>query len=326
MGNSIPKTMRAIVVRKAGGPEVLSLEQRPVPAVRPGWSLVRIRARGLNHSEVFTRQGLSPSVRFPRILGIECVGEVVATTDPARLPVGQKAVSIMGEMGRAFDGSYADFALLPNEQIHPIESDLPWEVLAAIPETCYTAYGSLLNLHLEAGQTVLVRGATSGVGMAFAKLARFMAEGLHLVGTTRSEARADLLLKGGYDDTVLDLDKKLQVEGRPYQRVLELVGPATLKDTCSHVSEGGIVCSTGQLGGVWYMEDFDPIVDLPPNGFMTSFYSGNVDEGKLAGLIEYVEQRGVDMRPTKVFSLDRMADAHRFLESSEGFGKIVVTE
>ncbi len=121
MGNSIPKTMRAVVVRKAGGPEVLSLGQRPVPAVRPGWSLVRIRARGLNHSEVFTRQGLSPSVRFPRILGIECVGEVVATTDPARLPVGQKAVSIMGEMGRAFDGSYADFALLPNEQIHPIE-------------------------------------------------------------------------------------------------------------------------------------------------------------------------------------------------------------
>lgn len=229
MGNSIPKTMRAIVVRKAGGPEVLSLEQRPVPAVRPGWSLVRIRARGLNHSEVFTRQGLSPSVRFPRILGIECVGEVVATTDPARLPVGQKAVSIMGEMGRAFDGSYADYALLPNEQIHPIESDLPWEVLAAIPETCYTAYGSLLNLHLETGQTVLVRGANSGVGMAFAKLARFMAEGLHLVGTTRSEARADLLLKGGYDDAVLDLDKKLQVEGRPHQRVLELVGQQPLR-------------------------------------------------------------------------------------------------
>ncbi|SET18190.1 NADPH:quinone reductase [Olsenella sp. KH3B4] len=326
MGDSIPKTMRAIAVHEAGGPEVLRLEHRPVPALKPGWSLVHVRARGLNHSEVFTRQGLSPSVRFPRILGIECVGEVAATTDAARLPEGQKVVSIMGEMGRAFDGSYADYALLPNQQLYPIESDLPWEVLAAIPETYYTAYGSLLNLHLEAGQTVLVRGATSGVGMAFAKLARSMAPGLRLVGATRSEARADLLLKGGYDDTALDLDGKLQVEGRPCQRVLELVGPATLKDTCSHVSEGGIVCSTGQLVGVWYMEDFDPIVDLPPNGFLTSFYSGNVDEGKLAGLIEYVEQRGVDMRPTRVFSLDRMADAHRFLESSEGFGKIVVTE
>lgn len=326
MDIDIPETMRAIVVHKAGGPEVLHLELRPVPALKPGWTLMRVRARGLNHSEVFTRQGLSPSVRFPRVLGIECVGEIVATTDSKRLPVGQKAISIMGEMGRAFDGSYADYALLPNAQIHPIESSLPWEVLAAIPETCYTAYGSLLNLRLETGQTVLVRGATSGVGMSFAKLARFMAEGLRLVGTTRSEARADLLLQGGYDDTVLDLNGKLQVEGHPFQRVLELVGPATLRDTCSHVSEGGIVCSTGQLGGVWYMEDFDPIVDLPPNGFLTSFYSGNVNEVKLTGLIEYVEQRGVDMRPTKVFPLDRMADAHRFLESSQGFGKVVVSE
>lgn len=326
MGNTIPDTMRAIVVHEAGGPEVLSLEQRPVPALKPGWSLVRVRARGLNHSEVFTRQGLSPSVAFPRILGIECVGEVAATTDPQRLPVGQKVVSIMGEMGRAFDGSYADYTLLPNMQIYPVESNLPWEVLAAIPETCYTAYGSLLNLHLKAGQTVLVRGATSGVGMSFAKLARSMAPGVHLVGTTRSEARAGLLLDAGYDGSVLDQGGKLQVEGRPYERVLELVGPATLKDTCSHVSEGGIVCSTGQLGGVWFMEDFDPIVDLPANGFLTSFYSGNVDEEKLAGLIEHVELKGVDITPTRIFSLDQMADAHRFLESSKGFGKTVVTE
>ncbi|MDD5799091.1 MAG: zinc-binding dehydrogenase [Coriobacteriales bacterium] len=326
MSSQIPNTMRAVVVHEAGGPEVLQLEEHTVPEVRPGWSLVRVRARGLNHSEVFTRQGLSPSVTFPRILGIECVGEVAATTDPERLPVGQKVVSIMGEMGRAFDGSYADYALLPNQQLYPIESSLPWEVLAAIPETCYTAYGSLLNLRLEAGQTVLVRGATSGVGMAFARLARSMAPGLHLVGSSRSQARADLLLRGGYDEVVIDRDGVLQVEGRPYQRVLELVGPATLKDTCSHVSEGGIVCSTGQLGGVWYMEDFDPIVDLPANGFLTSFYSGNVDERKLSGLIAYVEQRGVDVGPTRVFPLDRMADAHRFLESSQGFGKVVVTE
>lgn len=326
MDDAIPKTMRAIVVHEAGWPEVLRLEERPVPATRPGWSLVRVRARGLNHSEVFTRQGLSPSVAFPRILGIECVGEVAATTDPSRLPVGQRVVSIMGEMGRAFDGSYADYVLLPNAQIHPVESSLPWEVLAAVPETCYTAYGSLLNLRLEAGQTVLVRGATSGVGMAFARLARSMAPGLRLVGTTRSASRAGLLLDAGYDDTVLDVDGALQVEGRPYQRAFELVGPATLKDTCRHVAEGGIVCSTGQLGGVWYMEDFDPIVDLPANGFLTSFYSGNVDEGRLAGLIGYVEEMGVDVRPTAVFPLERMADAHRLLGSSKGYGKVVVTE
>lgn len=72
-------------------------------------------ARGRNHSEVFTRQGLSPSVCFPRILGIECAGEVAAATDAERLPVGRRVVSIMGEMGRDFDGSYAEYILLPNE-------------------------------------------------------------------------------------------------------------------------------------------------------------------------------------------------------------------
>lgn len=99
MGEEARRVMRAIVVREPGGPEVLRLEERPVPQLRPGWSLVRVRARGLNHSEVFTRQGLSSSVRLPRVLGIECVGEVAATTDDSRLPVGRRVFSLMGEMG-----------------------------------------------------------------------------------------------------------------------------------------------------------------------------------------------------------------------------------
>ncbi|EHF02125.1 zinc-binding dehydrogenase [Olsenella sp. oral taxon 809] len=289
-------------------------------------SLLRVRARGLNHSEVFTREGLSPSVRFPRVLGIECVGEVASTTDPSRLLVGQRAISIMGEMGRDFDGSYADYVLLPNEQIYPVESNLPWEVLAAIPETCYTAYGSMLNMRLAAGQRVLVRGATSGVGMAFERLVRAAVPGVRLVGSTRSKAREALLVQGGFDEAVLDPDGRLRVEGRPFDRALELVGPATLKDTCAHVREGGIVCSTGQLGGKWYMDGFDPITDLPPDGFLTSFYSGDVRGERLAGLVSFVEGNAVDVGPERVFALDQMADAHRFLEGSCCFGKIVVTE
>lgn len=321
-----PEGMRAVVVYEPGGPEVLRLERRPVPPMREGWSLVHVCARGLNHSEVFTRRGLSPSVKFPRVLGIECVGEVVSTTDPSRLRVGEKVISIMGEMGRDFDGSYADFVLLPNDQIHPIESALPWEVLAAIPETCYTAYGSMLNMRLTSGQSVLVRGATSGVGIAFARLARAMVPGVRLLGSTRSMAREDLLARHGFDGAILDLDGSLQVRGRTFDRVLELVGPATLKDTCAHVREGGIVCSTGQLGGKWYMEGFDPIVDLPPDGCLTSFYSGNVRGEVLAELVSFIEKNDVDVGPEKVFPLDRMEEAHRFLEGSRCFGKIVVTE
>lgn len=218
---TLPDEMRAVVVYEPGGPEVLRLERRPVPPVREGWSLVRVRARGLNHSEVFTRKGLSPSVKFPRVLGIECVGEVASTTDPSRLPIGEKVISIMGEMGRDFDGSYADYVLLPNDQIHPVESGLPWEALAAIPETCYTAYGSMLNMRLTSGQSILVRGATSGVGIAFARLARAMVPGVCLLGSTRSMAREDLLIRNGFDEAVLDLDGSLQVKGaslRPRSR------------------------------------------------------------------------------------------------------------
>lgn len=105
--------MKAIVIHEPGGPEQLKYEDVPKPAVKPGWSLVKVKAFGINHSEVFTRQGLSPSVHFPRILGIECVGEIVESTDQ-KLSVGQKVVSLMGEMGRDFDGSYAEYVLLPN--------------------------------------------------------------------------------------------------------------------------------------------------------------------------------------------------------------------
>lgn len=319
----VPETMRAVVVSEAGGPEVLRPAEVAVPAVRPGWSLVRVLAFGLNHSEVFTRQGLSPSVRFPRILGIECVGEMAVTTDPHRLPEGQRVVSIMGEMGRAFDDSYAEYVLLPNEQIHPVRTSLPWDVLAAVPETYHTAFGSLKNLRLEAGQTVLVRGATSGVGLAFARLARVAEPHLHLVGTTRTDARAQLLLDNGFDACVLDTDGRLQTNER-FDRALELVGPATLKDTCRHMRAGGIVCSTGQLGGQWYMDGFDPIMDLPEDGYLTSFYSGHVSGAALDGLLAFVETHDIDATPERVFTLAQLPEAHRWLEGSHGFGKAVV--
>lgn len=126
--------MKAIVIYQAGGPDQLKLVDLPTPQLRPGWSLVKIHVFGLNHSEVYTRKGQSPTVHFPRILGIEGVGEIAQTTDPQRLPVGQAVISIMGEMGRNFDGSYAEYALLPNQQIYPVTTDLPWSQLAVFPE------------------------------------------------------------------------------------------------------------------------------------------------------------------------------------------------
>lgn len=315
--------MKAIVIYEPGGPEQLTLQEVPTPSVRPGWSLVQVMGFGINHSEIFTRSGLSPTVTFPRILGIECVGVVAETTDPERLPAGQKVISIMGEMGRAFDGSYAEYVLLPNEQIYPVETDMDWSLLAALPETGYTAYGSLHNLRIRETDRVLVRGATSGVGVAFLRLLKARWPHIHVTGSSRSRSKGDLLRDAGFDEVILDADGVLRTE-ETFDRALELIGPATLRDTFSHIREGGIVCSTGQLGGQWYLNEFDPIFELPANGYLTSFYSGNVDGGRLQELLDYVDRYSVPLAPERVFPLEQVPEAHAYLDGANSFGKVVV--
>ena len=315
--------MKAVVVYKPGGPEQLVYTDVPRPALKAGWSLVRVRAFGVNHSEIFTRQGLSPSVSFPRILGIECVGTVEETTDAVRLPAGQRVVSLMGEMGRAFDGGYAEYVLLPNEQIYPVQSELPWEILAAIPETYYTAFGSLKNLRIEDGYTVLVRGGASGVGIAFLRLMRAQFPHMYIVGSTRRAEQRTRMLTAGYSDVVIEEDGILRTDER-YDRILELVGPAVMKDSMKHLVRGGILCNTGLLGGKWDLEGFEPIGDLAEDAYLTSFYSGNVREEHLSELFAYIRQYKVPVRPERVFTLSDTAEAHRWLEGRDGFGKAVV--
>ena len=315
--------MKVVKIYQAGGPEQLIYQDVPMPDVKDGWSLVKIKGFGINHSEIFTREGKSPSVQFPRILGIECVGEVAQSSTPA-LAVGQKVVSIMGEMGRAFDGSYAEYVLLPNEQIYPVHTDLDWTTLAAIPETYYTAFGSLQQLRIAPQDRVLVRGAGSGVGIAFAQLLKAQFPHVVLHGSTRNSVKAARLQAVGFDEVITEADGKLQTDQR-YDKILELVGPATLRDSFSHINEHGIVCNTGQLGNIWYVNDFDPIIELKNNSYLTAFYSGNVSQAnKLDVMFDYIRQFNVKILIERVFALEQVPEAHRFLQSADGFGKVVV--
>ena len=314
--------MKAVKIYQAGGPEQLIYQDVPTPDIKEGWSLVKIKGFGINHSEIFTREGKSPSVQFPRILGIECVGEVAQSSTPA-LAVGQKVVSIMGEMGRAFDGSYAEYVLLPNEQIYPVHTDLDWTTLAAIPETYYTAFGSLQQLRIAPQDRVLVRGAGSGVGVAFAQLLKAHFPHVVLHGSTRNPAKATRLQAVGFDEVITEADGKIQTD-QSYDKILELVGPATLRDSFSHINEHGIVCNTGQLGNIWCVNDFDPIIELKNNSYLTAFYSGNVSQAKLDAMFDYIRQFNVKILIERVFTLEQVPEAHRFLQSADGFGKVVV--
>jgi NADPH2:quinone reductase len=234
----MPK-MQTAVVYEPGGPDVLRVEERPLPTVKPGWVLVRVRAFGLNRSELITRAGGSgDAVKFPRVLGIECVGEVADGSDTGVAP-GTTIVAAMGGMGRDFDGGYEDYALLPAPQVIPVRTTLPWPELGALPETFGTAWGSLELLELRAGQTLLVRGGTSSVGMAAITLAKD--RGVTIVTTTRQAAKVAALRANGADHVILD-DGTIAARVREILPVgadalLELVGVASVRQQRHHRQE-----------------------------------------------------------------------------------------
>ena len=158
-------SMKAIVLTKPCEAEEMTLRDIPMPEVRPGWVLIRVKAFGINHSEILLRQFevAQPYIGKPIVPGIECAGEVIDPSD-SRLVKGQRVMALMGGMGRSFNGSYAEYALLPASHVFAVNSSLDWPNLAAIPETYYTAYGSLIiSLQLRRGDRLLISGGRSTV-------------------------------------------------------------------------------------------------------------------------------------------------------------------
>jgi len=322
--------MRAAIVEQPGGPEVLQIKEIPVPSPRPGWVLIGVKAFGLNRSEMYTRQGHSPSVRFPRVLGIECVG-VVEDGGGTDLAPGQKVAAVMGEMGRAYDGGYAEYTLVPASQVMPLTTDLPWETLAAIPETFLTAWGSLVEaLDVQAGQKLLIRGGTSALGMAAMSLAKDM--GLYVAATTRASAKAAALVANGADDVIIDTGGLAQAareripEG--FDCTLDLIGTVTLLDSLRTVRLRGIVCMSGLLGNAWTLDAFEPLAMMPSTVRLTIYASETLTAANgtaaLQGIVDGVAAGRYRAGLHRVFQLDEIVAAHRYMEENRGTGKLVV--
>lgn len=320
--------MKAAVTTKAGKPEVIEIQERPMPELKAGWILIRIRAFGLNRSELFTRQGDSPGVLFPRIQGIECVGEIAE--DPSgTYQKGQQVAAIMGGMGRDFDGGYAEYAAVRIAIVFPFKSELPWETLGAIPEMFQTVSGSLNEaLEVKSGDTLLIRGGTSSIGMLACQLAKSM--GLTVIATTRNADKTAHLKANGADHVLID-GGEVQTELKALfpdgvDKVLELIGIASLKDSLQCIRPKGVVCMTGILGGSWTMKEFTPMGDIPSLGRLTVYMgkADNLQKELLQEFIDAVAKGDIKLNVDRVFRLDDVAMAHTYMESNQAKGKVVV--
>jgi NADPH2:quinone reductase len=324
----MPETMRAAVLDGPGAPSAFQIRDLPIPVPKAGEVLIRVRAAGLNRSELMTRLGLAEGVTFPRVLGIEATG-TVASAPGGELAAGQQVATMMGGMGRTFDGGYAEYTCVPASQVIPFHSELDWATLGAVPEMLQTAYGSLtIGLAVAPGQTLLIRGGTSSVGMAAAVLAKN--RGLTVLSTTRRPERAPVLEAIGVDHVVID-DGEIAAKVRAIvpsgvATALELVGAGSLPDTLRATALHGVVCFAGILSNDWIVERFYPIGYIP-NGVRLTAYGGeaaDLPQEVLQDFLDAVAAGRLRVPLHASYPLDEIATAHAEMEAGNATGKLVV--
>src|SRR6266567_6988101 len=322
--------MQAMVIEQFGGPEQLVLKDIPTPVPEHGEVLIKVKALGINRAELSMRKGLFGEVT--PVSGIECVGQV--ENDPSgTLPHGQTVATMTGGMGRTRNGSYAEYTCVPFPHVFPLQTDLDWVDLAAIPESYATAWSCLFaNLRIKSGQVLFVRGGTSALGQAAINIARH--EGVTILTSTRSESKVALLTELGATSVLLE-NGKLSEAVRAFSPdgidcVLDLIGNSTLLDSLRMVKKGGRVCVAGFLGGTEPVS-FNWLAHMPFGVDLNAFASlflGTKDfphsDIPMQQIVDRVADGIYKVKPVRIFPFDRIPDAHRLMEANSANGKIVV--
>lgn len=323
--------MKAVILAGAGGPEVLAIGEVPKPEVKPGYIRVRVRAAGLNRADLLQRRGHYPAPPgWPAdIPGLEYAGEVEATRETTRWKVGDRVMGLVG------GGAHAEMVTVHADEALAVPEGLSFAEAAAVPEVFLTAWDALVARgRLEAGERVLIHAVGSGVGTAAAQIARHL--GATVFGTSRSADKLARALVYGLDvgiDTSRTPFREALTE--PVHLVLDSIGAPAFSDNLAVLAPRGRLVMLGYLGGSRATAELGPIVRNRLEVIGTAMRVRTLEERK-ALVAEFAErmlplfdrriEQAAPLRPVlqATYPMERIADAHRLMESNETFGKLVV--
>lgn len=234
--------MKAVVLNGSCEAKDLKITEIEKPKADETHVVVKIHAFGLNHSECLFRKFEVDNESFskPIVPGIECVGTIEESLD-GNFQKEDKVIALMGGMGRSFNGSYEEYVKIPISHVFKVNSNLDWIKLASIPETFYTAYGSLfICLDLKENDSLLVRGGTSALGIASIIMAKSL--GCRVIATTTDSEKCELLDYLGVDSIIVDHNDFAKQMDENVDKILELVGPRTVEESMKFLNYHGICC------------------------------------------------------------------------------------
>ena len=320
--------MKAVVFEKIGGPEVLKIAEIPKPEVKPGMVLIKVRAAGINFADTLFRRGqymMQPT--FPDTPGLEAAGVIEAVGDGVtNLKPGQRVAAMGSKM-------YAEYALAPATQVVPIPDSMNFEEGAAFPIQVLTAWHMLHTSHkTERGQTVLVHSAAGGVGVVAVQIAK--AAGARVIGTVSSDSKVGLVKEHGADEVINYATHDFAEEtnrltgGRGVDLILDAVGATTMEKGLTCLAPFGHLILYGRAGGppepLNLFRLFERSVKV--SGF-TLYAVAPVPEVMRRGIEEslrLIAEKKVRIVIGKTLPLAQAAEAHRFMESRQSIGKLLL--
>jgi putative PIG3 family NAD(P)H quinone oxidoreductase len=328
----VPAQMTVVAISKPGGPEVLLPETRAVPVPAAGEILVKVAAAGVNRPDVAQRSGSYPPPPGASDLpGLEIAGEVVALGEGAvRHKIGDKVMSLVA------GGGYAQYCIAQDAQAMAVPASLSMQEAGAIPETLMTVWHNVFERGaLKAGETLLVHGGSSGIGTMAIQLAK--AFGAKVIVTVGSKDKADACLKLGADHAVnyktedfVDAVKKF-TGGTGANVILDMVGGDYIERNYEAAAVEGRVVQIAFLSGTPKASaNFAKLMvkRLHHTG-STLRPRSNADKAAMVAAIEakvmpFLREGRIKPLMDSAFPLEKAADAHRRIETSEHIGKIVL--